>query len=869
MKVSASLALLGLLGLSSGFKHQLNRRNHAVNEYYTLELDPRQAKPQDVAARLGLRYEGQLGEIRDVHIFSMEKSEVEEDVVNAEIKRRRRKRSLDGRFDPLDAVGNYHKQRHRSPWAKRYPPMDRKQALTLRQSKEADAAAIQRQTEVTSALDIKDPIFNEQWHLFNTIQVGHDVNVTDVWLSGVTGKNATVAIVDDGLDMDSDDLKDNYYAAGSYDFNDKGPDPKPRLSDDRHGTRCAGEVAAVRNNVCGVGVAYDSNIAGIRILSKIITDEDEAVALNYDYLHNQVYSCSWGPPDDGKSMDAPNWIIKKAMLNGVQNGREGLGSIFVFASGNGAQFEDNCNFDGYTNSIYSITVGAIDRAGEHPYYSEKCSAQLVVAYSSGGGDAIHTTDVGTNACYNGHGGTSAAAPLGAGIIALALEVRPDLTWRDMQYIVLEAAVPVDLDNPDLAWQTTAIGKKFSHSFGYGKLDAWRLVDIARTWEKVKPQSWLWSPWIHVNQDIPQGQTGLQVDYEVTEQMMKDANLARLEHITITMNAEHTRRGDMSVDLISPSGVVSHIATNRKLDSSKEGYADWTFMTVAHWGEDGIGTWSIVIKDIKENKNKGKLVDFHLKFWGEAIDADKTTLLPMPTEDEDADHTVIPTSSATGVSTSVSHATDSNFMSEKPTDHPDRPTKPSDTAAETTPTGTEEEAVEETTSSSWVPSFLPTFGASPHTVAWIYGSLALIVVFCAGLGAWLFVVRRRRLRNSGRGDYEFELIDDEEAEGLASGEKTGAAAGKRRTRGGELYDAFASDGSDDEFRDEDDATGSGSGSSGVYDSRREKAAAGAEYDVSDEEEQHVIGDDDDEDDSDDEDDRRRDAAQENLLGTRHS
>jgi kexin len=214
------------------------------------------------------------------------------------------------------------------------------------------------------------------------------VNVTDVWMQGITGHNATVAIVDDGLDMYSEDLKDNYYAEGSYDFNDNVLEPKPRLADDRHGTRCAGEVSAVKNNVCGVGVAWDSKIAGIRILSKLITDADEAVAMNYAYQHNQIYSCSWGPPDDGRSMDAPGILIKRAMVNAVQNGRGGLGSIYVFASGNGAANEDNCNFDGYTNSIYSITVGAIDRKGLHPYYSEKCSAQLVVTYSSGSGDAI-------------------------------------------------------------------------------------------------------------------------------------------------------------------------------------------------------------------------------------------------------------------------------------------------------------------------------------------------------------------------------------------------------------------------------------------------------------------------------------------------
>lgn len=87
-------------------------------------------------------------------------------------------------------------------------------------------------------------------------------------------------------------------------------------------------------------------------------------------------------------MEAPGYLILKAMLNGVQNGRGGKGSIFVFASGNGGASDDQCNFDGYTNSLMSITVGAIDRLGLHPYYSEACSAIMVVTYSSGSGDNI-------------------------------------------------------------------------------------------------------------------------------------------------------------------------------------------------------------------------------------------------------------------------------------------------------------------------------------------------------------------------------------------------------------------------------------------------------------------------------------------------
>lgn len=76
------------------------------------------------------------------------------------------------------------------------------------------------------------------------------------------------------------------------------------------------------------------------------------------------------------------------MLKGIKDGRGGKGSLFVFASGNGGANDDNCNFDGYTNSMYTITVGAVDRLFAHPYYAEKCSALLVTTFSSGSGSYI-------------------------------------------------------------------------------------------------------------------------------------------------------------------------------------------------------------------------------------------------------------------------------------------------------------------------------------------------------------------------------------------------------------------------------------------------------------------------------------------------
>ncbi|PFH61183.1 hypothetical protein XA68_17999 [Ophiocordyceps unilateralis] len=769
------------------------RREYDRYDYYVVHL-ANSASPDHAASELGMQLDGPMS-LPDHYVLRAPKSS--EDQLRLRLMdRKRRKRDVADDY-VYRHVLLARKQEPRMRLHKRIPPPPPGILQSRAFKSSLDTDSVKKQKNVMRTLDIHDPIFEEQWHLLNTRQPGHDINVTGLWLEGITGKDATVAIVDDGLDMSSNDLKKNYFAAGSWDFNDKGAEPRPRLSDDKHGTRCAGEVAAARNDVCGVGAAYDARVAGIRILSKPISDADEADAMMYKNQENYIYSCSWGPRDDGRSMEAPGILIQRAILQGVQKGRGGLGSIFVFASGNGAASDDNCNFDGYTNSIYSITVGAVDRAGHHPYYSELCSAQLVVTYSSGDGDSIHTTDVGANECTSSHGGTSAAAPLAAGIFALVMQVRPDLSWRDLQYLAMDTAQPID-DKPE-SWQTTSIGKKYSHYFGYGKIDSYALVEKAKQWTKVKPQAWFFSPWIHIKTDIPEGDHGLTAHFEVTKDMMKKANLERVEHVTITMNVNHTRRGDLSVDLVSPQNMVSHIATARAHDTHNGGYVDWTFMTVVHWGESGIGNWSLVVRDtLANNQHRGTFVDWRMKLWGEAIDAKAAYLLPMPETTDDDDHDKTASSIAGPVATSPGtggqQPAPEPTMTALPTDHPERPIKP----GAPTPSSTQLSPAPIDSGASSPPSFAK---AGP---VWIYGAFCLIVVFCVGLGAYLWVARRRRLRNKARDSYEFELIDEEETEGINGGEKD-AAGGRRgrRTRGGELYDAFAgnSDDDDDEGRDE--------------------------------------------------------------------
>ena len=66
-------------------------------------------------------------------------------------------------------------------------------------------------------------------------------------------------------------------------------------------------------------------------------------------------------------------------------GRNGKGAIFVWASGNGGRQKDSCSCDGYTNSIYTMSVSSISQTGHIPFYLEECASTIATTYSSGSG----------------------------------------------------------------------------------------------------------------------------------------------------------------------------------------------------------------------------------------------------------------------------------------------------------------------------------------------------------------------------------------------------------------------------------------------------------------------------------------------------
>ncbi|XP_069071965.1 proprotein convertase subtilisin/kexin type 4 [Pleurodeles waltl] len=458
-----------------------------------------------------------------------------------------------------------------------------------------------------------DPLFHKQWYMNN--DVIPDLNVLTAWSLGYTGRGVVVTILDDGLEKDHPDLMDNYDPLASYDFNGNDPDPQPRYDpsdENRHGTRCAGEVAAVANNgICGAGIAYGAKIGGVRMLDGVITDIVEAQSLSLRPQHIHIYSASWGPEDDGKTVDGPGVLAMEAFYRGIVNGRGGLGSIFVWASGNGGFHYDNCNCDGYTNSIYTLSVGSTTEKGNVPWYSEACASTLTSTYSSGvkKEKQIVTTDL-HHRCTEQHTGTSASAPLASGIIALALEANPALTWRDMQHLVVRASRPAHLQAND--WVLNGVGRKVSHHYGYGLLDAGVLVDLAKKWETVRPQRRCFVKIISSPQTIT---SKLVIQKNVTGCAKSLGFIRSLEHVQARMSLSYSRRGDLEVSLVSPRGTRSVLVALRPYDTSTSGYKDWVFMTTHNWDEDPQGVWTLELVNKGDYSNSGLLQRFTLLLYG--------------------------------------------------------------------------------------------------------------------------------------------------------------------------------------------------------------------------------------------------------------
>ena len=262
------------------------------------------------------------------------------------------------------------------------------------------------------SLPTSDPLLNEQWHLNNTGQgggvVGEDARLSSPYNLNRFGAGIRIAIIDNGLDVQHEDLIANTIPGLCYDY----VSGTPNINAGDHGSSCAGVAAAVGGNGLGVsGAAFEAHLVGYNLL-EAQTTANEVDAMTRGSSDVSISSNSWGAIDH-TGAPAPSTSVWQAAIDlGTSTGRKGLGTIYTWAAGNGAKGEgvlpvDNSNLDGLANYRGVIAVGAIGDDGRKANYSENGANLWICAHSEGNNShAITTVDVQGPAGYNA--GTSSS-----------------------------------------------------------------------------------------------------------------------------------------------------------------------------------------------------------------------------------------------------------------------------------------------------------------------------------------------------------------------------------------------------------------------------------------------------------------------------
>lgn len=202
-----------------------------------------------------------------------------------------------------------------------------------------------------------------------------------------------------------------------------------------------------------------------------------------------------------------------------------------------------------------------------------------------------------HSCIKHFSGTSAAAPLAAGVFALVLQANNDLTWRDLQHIITKTSKVNDLQ--DVNWKTNGAGFKINHKYGFGLLYAPALIKAAKTWKTVPKQV---KCEIKVTLPSDKRKRAIRKAGSVSFTVEADACkgtpnfVKKLEHVQAVINLRHRRRGVLSIDIGSPSKTSSRLLAVRPLDQSTVGVKNWPFTTVHMWGENPAGEWKLTIRD---------------------------------------------------------------------------------------------------------------------------------------------------------------------------------------------------------------------------------------------------------------------------------
>ena len=512
-----------------------------------------------------------------------------------------------------------------------------------------------------------DPLYQYQWHLHNSGQTNfsanpgtssEDINVDGAISAGYTGDNIIVAVVDTGLEIAHEDLSANVVVGGSFDFVGNDTDPTNPSTVEDHGTMVAGLIASAGwNGKGGRGVAPSASLKGFNFLENptIVNIVKSLGGASYS-SDVDIFNLSFGL--DIHDDRIINSLIESQFLAGTTL-RSGKGAIYIKASGNGfvgyggVNCTDhyrglpgvglltcqNANMDPVNTIPNNIVVGALAANGTRSSYSTPGSNLWVSAPGGESGStnpAMMTTD--QSSCTSGYvktggrsrnafdtvtggaghsensncnytstmNGTSSAAPVTAGAVALILEANPSLTWRDVKHILASTSDQVDasISTTELtingtayaaepAWLTNNAGYKFHNYYGFGRVNASAAVTAAEDYTAGSLGTFAGGSVVSsgpISLSIPDNDAnGRSVSLTMIDNQT-------IEAVQIKVNVTHPYTGDLAIEVTSPSGTRSVLFTPYNGFVGSNDLDDMVLLSNAFYGESSSGIWTLKIVD---------------------------------------------------------------------------------------------------------------------------------------------------------------------------------------------------------------------------------------------------------------------------------
>ena len=316
-----------------------------------------------------------------------------------------------------------------------------------------------------------DPLFDSQWHLLNTGQslglLDLDIRAPEAWKRQSASPNITVAVIDGGIDVEHPDLVNNIWSNQNEIPENGIDDDKNGFIDDlngwnfventpsvipsEHGTHVAGIIGAEGNNNIGVsGLTWDVNMMSLDIFGDKTKYDSEDLfdAIHYavdngaDVINMSIgYTVPFATLERFKQLspdlyrgyiDALNYAVDRGVTLITSAGNDNsddLNSLSLPAA--------------FATEVPGfISVAAITDEGSITDYSN-FGSQVSVAAPGGSSISNKTKIISTlprdKGLYGGMPGTSMAAPIVSGAVALMLEKNKKLLPEDILWILDETS----------------------------------------------------------------------------------------------------------------------------------------------------------------------------------------------------------------------------------------------------------------------------------------------------------------------------------------------------------------------------------------------------------------------------------------------